>query len=71
MRRGETCAGVSTDSFATTSAGTSKRGAPAAYSPVIGAYAGLLNDLGEFPAAQKAAEEALAIDDALGDRLVE
>lgn len=45
-----------------------KRGAPAAYSPVIGAYAGLLNDLGEFPAAQKAAEEALAIDDALGDR---
>lgn len=45
-----------------------KRGAPAAYSPVVGAYAGLLNDLGEFPAAQKAAEEALAIDAALGDR---
>ena len=41
---------------------------PAAYSPVIGAYAGLLNDLGEFPAAQVAAEEALAIDQALGDR---
>ena len=45
-----------------------KRGAPAAYSPVVGAYAGLLNDLGEFPAAQKASEEALAIDTALGDR---
>jgi diguanylate cyclase (GGDEF)-like protein len=45
-----------------------KRSAPAAYSPVIGAYAGLLNDLGEYPAAQKAAEEALAIDNALGDR---
>ena len=45
-----------------------KRGAPAAYSPVIGAYAGLLNDLGEFAAAQNAAEEALAIDNALGDR---
>jgi diguanylate cyclase (GGDEF)-like protein len=45
-----------------------KRGAPAAYSPVVGAYAGLLNDLGEYPAAQNAAEEALAIDIALGDR---
>ncbi|HEX5123080.1 MAG TPA: tetratricopeptide repeat protein, partial [Rhodanobacteraceae bacterium] len=44
-----------------------KRGAPAAYSPVVGAYAGLLNDLGEFSAAQKASEEALAIDTALGD----
>jgi diguanylate cyclase (GGDEF)-like protein len=41
---------------------------PAAYSPVIGAYAGLLNDLGEYPAAQAASEEALAIDRALGDR---
>jgi diguanylate cyclase (GGDEF)-like protein len=45
-----------------------KRSSPAAYSPVIGAYAGLLNDLGEYPAAQAAAEEALAIDLALGDR---
>ena len=45
-----------------------KQGNPAAYSPVVGAYAGLLNDLGEFPAAESAAEEALAIDRALGDR---
>ena len=45
-----------------------KQGNPAAYSPVIGAYAGLLNDLGEYPAAQAAASEALAIDRALGDR---
>ncbi len=45
-----------------------RRGAPSAYSPVVGAYAGLLNDLGEFAAAQKASEEALAIDVALGDR---
>ena len=45
-----------------------KRGSPAAYSAVVGAYAGLLNDLGEYAAAQAAAEEALAIDRALGDR---
>ena len=45
-----------------------KRASPAAYSPVVGAYAGLLNDLGEHAAAQAAAEEALAIDLALGDR---
>jgi len=45
-----------------------KRASPAAYSPVVGAYAGLLNDLGEFPAAEAAAREALAIDRALGDR---
>ncbi|MGH8172954.1 MAG: diguanylate cyclase [Rhodanobacteraceae bacterium] len=44
------------------------RNNPAAYSPVVGAYAGLLNDLGEYEAAQKAAQEALAIDQALGDR---
>ena len=45
-----------------------KRSSPAAYSPVVGAYAGLLNDLGDFAAAEAAAEEALAIDRALGDR---
>ena len=45
-----------------------KRSSPAAYSPVVGAYAGLLNDLGEFAAAEAAAREALAIDRALGDR---
>ncbi|HVT31902.1 MAG TPA: tetratricopeptide repeat protein, partial [Rhodanobacteraceae bacterium] len=45
-----------------------KHGSPSAYSTVIGAYSGLLNDLGEFPAAQASAEEALAIDEAIGDR---
>ena len=45
-----------------------KTGSPAAYSTVVGAYAGLLNDLGEFTAAEAAAEEALAIDEAIGDR---
>jgi diguanylate cyclase (GGDEF)-like protein len=45
-----------------------KQGNPATYSPVVGAYAGLLNDLGEFPAAEVSAQEALAIDRALGDR---
>jgi diguanylate cyclase (GGDEF)-like protein len=45
-----------------------RKGNPSTYSPVIGAYAGLLNDLGEFAAAQDAAGEALAIDQALGDR---
>jgi len=44
------------------------RNSPAAYSPVVGAYAGLLNDLGDYAGAQAAAEEALAIDRALGDR---
>lgn len=46
----------------------SKQGSPVAYAPVVGAYAGLLNDLGEFPAAEQSAREALAIDVALGDR---
>jgi diguanylate cyclase (GGDEF)-like protein len=45
-----------------------KTGSPAAYSTVVGAYAGLLNDLGEFAAAEAAAGEALAIDEAIGDR---
>jgi diguanylate cyclase (GGDEF)-like protein len=44
-----------------------KNGNPSTYAPVIGAYAGLLNDVGEFAAAQNAAAEALAIDEALGD----
>jgi diguanylate cyclase (GGDEF)-like protein len=44
-----------------------RNGNPSTYSPVIGAYAGLLNDLGEFAAAHDAAAEALAIDQALGD----
>ncbi|GAA0704361.1 diguanylate cyclase [Dokdonella soli] len=41
---------------------------PLAYAPVVGAYANLLNDVGEYAAAQAAASEALAIDEALGDR---
>ncbi len=45
-----------------------RRQNPSAYSTVIGSYASLLNDLGEFGAAHAAAEEALAIDVALGDR---
>lgn len=45
-----------------------RNGNPSTYSPVIGAYAGLLNDVGEFSAAHDAAAEALAIDQALGDR---
>jgi len=45
-----------------------KRASPADYAPVIGAYAGLLNDLGQSDAAESAAREALAIDQALGDR---
>ncbi|HEY6984456.1 MAG TPA: tetratricopeptide repeat protein, partial [Rhodanobacteraceae bacterium] len=45
-----------------------RQGNPSAYSPVVGAYAGLLNDLGEYPEAQAAATEALSIDAALGDR---
>jgi diguanylate cyclase (GGDEF)-like protein len=43
-------------------------GVPSIYSSVNGAYASLLNDIDEYDAAQKAANEALAIDDALGDR---
>ncbi len=45
-----------------------ERGAPSAYSTAIGSYATLLNDMGEFAAARDAAAEALAIDEALGDR---
>ena len=41
---------------------------PSAYASVVGSYASLLNDLDEFAPARKAAEEALAIDTALGDQ---
>ncbi len=45
-----------------------ERGAPpSAYATVIGSYASLLNELGEYPGAQAAATEALAIDSALDD----
>ncbi len=43
-------------------------GVPSTYASVTGAYASLLNDVDEYDAAQKAANEALAIDTALGDR---
>ncbi len=43
-------------------------GVPSTYSSVTGAYSSLLNDIDEYDAAQKAANEALAIDNALGDR---
>ncbi len=45
-----------------------RRAVPSTYASVVGSYAGLLNDLGEFSRARAAAEEALAIDTALGDR---
>jgi len=44
------------------------RPAPESYAPVIGSYASLLNDTGEFTQALAAANEALAIDVALGNR---
>lgn len=44
------------------------RPAPETYAPVIGSYASLLNDTGEYAQALAAAEEALAIDTALGNR---
>lgn len=44
------------------------KGVPSAYSTVIGSYASLLNDNGDYDRALDAAEEALAIDNALGDR---
>jgi tetratricopeptide (TPR) repeat protein len=49
-------------------AAADRRGSPAAYAPVVGAFAGLLNDLNEPVAAERAAREALAIDVAIGDK---
>src|SRR5690606_38296700 len=45
-----------------------QRGLPSAYSSVVGSWANLLNDLGEFEQAHAAAADALAIDSALGDK---
>ncbi len=45
-----------------------RHGVPSVYSSIIGSYAGLFNDLGEYASARDAAEEALAIDTARGDR---
>lgn len=44
------------------------RGAPTAYSTVVGSYASLLNELGDYAGARDAAAEALAIDSAIEDR---
>lgn len=44
-----------------------ERGVPSAYATVVGSYASFLNDVGEFDGALRSAEEALAIDAALGD----
>jgi diguanylate cyclase (GGDEF)-like protein len=41
---------------------------PSTYSSVIGSYSSLLNDIGDYEGARTAADEALAIDQALGDR---
>ena len=41
---------------------------PERYAPILGSYASLLNDVGEYAAALKAANEALAIDTRLGNR---
>jgi diguanylate cyclase (GGDEF)-like protein len=43
-------------------------GVPSTYASVTGAYSSLLNDIEEYDTAKKAANEALAIDTALGDR---
>lgn len=45
-----------------------RHGVPSVYSSIIGSYAGLFNDVGEYANARDAAEEALAIDTARGDR---
>lgn len=45
-----------------------RSGVPSMYSSVTGAYSSLLNDIEDYAGARKAAEEALAIDTALGDR---
>lgn len=45
-----------------------RHGVPSVYSSIMGSYAGLLNDLGEYANARDAAEEAFAIDSARGDR---
>ncbi|HOX71241.1 MAG: tetratricopeptide repeat-containing diguanylate cyclase [Dokdonella sp.] len=41
---------------------------PETYAPVLGSYASLLNDVGDYGPALAAASEALAIDQALGNR---
>ncbi len=41
---------------------------PERFAPILGSYASLLNDVGDYAAALKAANEALAIDTRLGNR---
>ncbi|ANB17571.1 diguanylate cyclase domain-containing protein [Dokdonella koreensis] len=45
-----------------------RRGAPSLLAPILGSYAGLLNDLERYEEALAAAREALAIDQAIGSR---
>ncbi|MEO7757546.1 MAG: diguanylate cyclase [Dokdonella sp.] len=45
-----------------------RRGVPSVYSSVVGSYSSLLNDINDYDGARTVAEEALAIDTALGDR---
>ncbi|MEO5561144.1 MAG: diguanylate cyclase [Dokdonella sp.] len=45
-----------------------RRGVPSVYSSVVGSYSSLLNDVDDYDGARNVAEEALAIDEALGDR---
>lgn len=56
------------DYFQRALAKADERGIPSAYASVVGSWASLLNDLGEYAAAHAAAAEALAIDTALGDK---
>lgn len=45
-----------------------RHGVPSVYASIVGSYAGLFNDVGEYAKARDAATEALAIDTARGDR---
>ena len=59
---------ASRDYFRRALAAADQRGTPSSYSTSVGSYASLLNELGEYGSARDAAAEALAIDNALGDR---
>ena len=59
---------ASRDYFRRALAAAEARGTPSSYSTSVGSYASLLNEMGEYGGARDAAAEALAIDNALGDR---
>lgn len=61
-------AATSRDYFAKALQAADAHGAPSAYSTVVGSYASLLNETRDCDGARDGAEEALAIDEALGDR---